>query len=215
MARFDGIDAMDTVVLHHAPTVLIESSEDYRPVGSYDDARYVCWIESRKLWRIAGPIAFNILCNYGMNSFTSIFVGHIGDLELSAIAISLNVISNFSFGFLVSTSFLGFEHEHEHEIFLFIFELCKNFYGRNEIVTNFKLLRPRSWTIDNCFFFSRIARDGERPRDAMRAGIRCGSNEHVRSLHATFMDNSFRHMRHSTSTLHLRYSNPRAPRPRA
>lgn len=97
---------METAVLHHAPTTLIESSdEDYQPVRTYEDVKYICLIESTKLWGIAGPIAFNILCNYGMNSFTSIFVGHLGDLELSAIAISLNVIANFSFGFLVSTHY--------------------------------------------------------------------------------------------------------------
>ncbi|XP_022958965.1 protein DETOXIFICATION 34 [Cucurbita moschata] len=133
MARFDGIDAMDTVVLHHAPTVLIESSEDYRPVGSYDDVRYVCWIESRKLWRIAGPIAFNILCNYGMNSFTSIFVGHIGDLELSAIAISLNVISNFSFGFLLG---MGSALE----------TLCGQAYGAGQM-NMLGVYMQRSWII--------------------------------------------------------------------
>ncbi|KAG6575186.1 Protein DETOXIFICATION 34, partial [Cucurbita argyrosperma subsp. sororia] len=133
MARFDGIDAMDTVVLHHAPTVLIESIEDYRPVGSYNDARYVCWIESRKLWRIAGPIAFNILCNYGMNSFTSIFVGHIGDLELSAIAISLNVISNFSFGFLLG---MGSALE----------TLCGQAYGAGQL-NMLGVYMQRSWII--------------------------------------------------------------------
>ncbi|CAK9328834.1 unnamed protein product [Citrullus colocynthis] len=106
MAGFDGIGAMETAELHHAPTGLIVSTdEDYPPVRTYEDVKYVCLVESTKLWGIAGPIAFNILCNYGMNSFTSIFVGHIGDLELSAIAISLNVIANFSFGFLVSNSF--------------------------------------------------------------------------------------------------------------
>lgn len=61
----------------------------------------VFWTESVKLWRIAGPIAFTILCQYGTNSATNIFVGHIGDVELSAVAISLSVIGTFSFGFLL------------------------------------------------------------------------------------------------------------------
>ncbi|XVF33300.1 hypothetical protein REPUB_Repub17cG0156700 [Reevesia pubescens] len=39
--------------------------------------------------------------NYGINSFTNIFVGHIGDIELSAVAIASSVVSNFSFGFLL------------------------------------------------------------------------------------------------------------------
>ncbi|CAE6144226.1 unnamed protein product [Arabidopsis arenosa] len=69
---------------------------DFPPIQSFRDAKLVCVIETSKLWEIAAPIAFNILCNYGVNSFTSIFVGHIGDLELSAVAIALSVVSNFS-----------------------------------------------------------------------------------------------------------------------
>ncbi|VAI63273.1 unnamed protein product [Triticum turgidum subsp. durum] len=57
--------------------------------------------ESRRLWAIGAPIAFNILCLYGTNSTTQIFVGHIGNRELSAVAIGLSVVSNFSFGFLL------------------------------------------------------------------------------------------------------------------
>lgn len=64
------------------------------------------WIETVKLWKIAAPIAFNTLCQYGINSVTNIFVGHIGNFELSAVAISLSVIGTFSFGFMVSTCYL-------------------------------------------------------------------------------------------------------------
>nr|DAD47300.1 TPA_asm: hypothetical protein HUJ06_017237 [Nelumbo nucifera] len=92
----------DAEELHHAPSTLVDSGEgDYPPVTNFDDAKAVCWRESTKLWAIAGPIAFNILCLYGVNSSTQIFVGHLGDVELSAVAISLSVISNFSFGFLL------------------------------------------------------------------------------------------------------------------
>ncbi|CAN8308950.1 unnamed protein product [Cochlearia groenlandica] len=80
---------------------LIDQDTDFAPIQTFQDAKHVCLVESSKLWEIAAPIAFNILCNYGVNSFTSIFVGHIGDLELSAVAISLSVVSNFSFGFLL------------------------------------------------------------------------------------------------------------------
>ncbi|VFQ66760.1 unnamed protein product [Cuscuta campestris] len=85
--------------LHEAPSTLL--GDDYPPVRSYGDLRDLFWLESGKVWGIAGPIAFNILCNYGINSFTSIFVGHLGDVELSAVSISLSVIANFSFGFLL------------------------------------------------------------------------------------------------------------------
>ncbi|CAB4300446.1 unnamed protein product [Prunus armeniaca] len=98
----DGVSAMETADLHHAPPAFIGSSDgDYPPIRSFADAKVICYLETTKLWRIAGPIAFNILCNYGINSFTNIFVGHIGNVELSAVAISLSVIANFSFGFLL------------------------------------------------------------------------------------------------------------------
>ncbi|BBG93274.1 hypothetical protein Prudu_001240 [Prunus dulcis] len=77
------------------------SDGDFPPIHCFADAKVVCYLETTKLWTIAGPIAFNILCNYGINSFTNIFVGHIGNVELSAVAISLSVIANFSFGFLL------------------------------------------------------------------------------------------------------------------
>ncbi|KAM7260979.1 hypothetical protein ACFE04_026454 [Oxalis oulophora] len=96
------IDAIETAELHEAPTTLLGAKEeDYGPVNSFEEVKYVVYAETSKLWTIAGPIAFNILCNYGVNSFTNIFVGHIGDIELSGVAISLSVIANFSFGFLL------------------------------------------------------------------------------------------------------------------
>lgn len=96
------------MLLHEAPSVLLQNGEggDYPPLQTFADAKTLMYVESVKLWAIATPIAFNILCNYGINSFTSIFIGHIGDLELSGVAISLSVIANLSFGFMVSSSTL-------------------------------------------------------------------------------------------------------------
>ncbi|BBG96564.1 MATE efflux family protein [Prunus dulcis] len=74
---------------------------DYEPVTSWKDARSVTWRETQKLWKIGGPIAFTIICNFGTNSVSTMFVGHLGNLQLSAVSISLSVISTFSFGFLL------------------------------------------------------------------------------------------------------------------
>lgn len=117
---------IETADLHHAPTTILGPSEgDYEPIKTFEDAKYVCRVESTKLWVIAGPIAFNILCNYGVNSFTNIFVGHIGNVELSAVAISLSVIANFSFGFLVSGRF--FLHSYVFVLSPNIF--CQHIFG--------------------------------------------------------------------------------------
>ncbi|KAF6162232.1 hypothetical protein GIB67_008361 [Kingdonia uniflora] len=90
--------------LHYAPSSTVDYGEDdgdYPLVTSVAVAKMVFWMETVRLWAIAGPIAFNILCVYGINSVTQIFVGHIGDVQLSAVAIAMSVISNFSFGFLL------------------------------------------------------------------------------------------------------------------
>ncbi|KAL7238930.1 hypothetical protein ACSBR2_004929 [Camellia fascicularis] len=98
-----GGTAIGDTDLHHAPTAVLVQGEggDYPKVNNFEDVKTICYLESAKLWTIAGPIAFNILCNYGINSFTNIFVGHIGDVQLSAVAISLSVLANFAFGFLL------------------------------------------------------------------------------------------------------------------
>ncbi|TQD82956.1 hypothetical protein C1H46_031466 [Malus baccata] len=89
---------METPLLHG---VSDGEFHDYEPVRSFKDARSVAWTETKKLWKIAGPIAFTIICNYGTNTASTMFVGHLGNLELSAVSISLSVISTFSFGFML------------------------------------------------------------------------------------------------------------------
>ncbi|CAK9185061.1 unnamed protein product [Ilex paraguariensis] len=80
---------------------LIGDDGDYRPVKGFKEWKAVFWIETVKLWKIGGPIAFSILCQYGTSSVTSMFAGHLGEIELSAISISGSVIGTFAFGFLL------------------------------------------------------------------------------------------------------------------
>ncbi|XP_043715558.1 protein DETOXIFICATION 35-like [Telopea speciosissima] len=131
--------------LRPAPSTVVESGEgDYLPVESFADVRSVVWKESVKLWVIAGPIAFNILCLYGTNSFTQIFVGHVGNFELSAVAISLSVISNFSFGFLLG---MGSALE----------TLCGQAFGAGQVFM-LGIYMQRSWIIltVSCFLLSPV-----------------------------------------------------------
>ncbi|GMH17262.1 hypothetical protein Nepgr_019103 [Nepenthes gracilis] len=139
------LSSPESAELHPAPSlVLVPEDEDgdYPAVRTFDDAKSIFWLESSRLWAIAGPIAFNILCNYGINSFTNIFVGHIGDVELSAVAISLSVIANFSFGFLLG---MGSALE----------TLCGQAYGAGQI-SMLGVYMQRSWLIlfVTCFFIS-------------------------------------------------------------
>ncbi|VVA92651.1 unnamed protein product [Arabis nemorensis] len=75
--------------------------DDYAPARSWSDVKQVLATESAKMWMIAAPVGFNVICQYGVGSITNIFVGHIGEIELSAVSISLSVIGTFSFGFLL------------------------------------------------------------------------------------------------------------------
>lgn len=100
------MDMSETPLLHggeaESPRLVAEDG-DYVPARGFRAVRKVFWIETVKMWKIGAPIAFNILCQFSINSVTSIFVGHIGSLELSAVALSLSVISTFTFGLMVST----------------------------------------------------------------------------------------------------------------
>jgi hypothetical protein len=89
--------------------------------------------ESRRLWAIGAPIALNIICLYGTNSTTQIFAGHIGNLELSAVAVGLSVVSNFSFGFLLG---MGSALE----------TLCGQAFGAGQ-VSMLGVYMQRSWII--------------------------------------------------------------------
>ncbi|XWS50477.1 hypothetical protein CRYUN_Cryun12cG0090600 [Craigia yunnanensis] len=92
-----------TPLLNEAPPTTLTLLENgaYGPARSFKEAKSVFWIETVKMWKIAGPIAFQIICQYGTSSFTNIFMGHIGNVELSAVTISITVIGTFSFGFLL------------------------------------------------------------------------------------------------------------------
>ncbi|KAL9225331.1 hypothetical protein vseg_001272 [Gypsophila vaccaria] len=74
---------------------------DYEAVVGAAEAAKVFWLETVRLWKIAAPLVFLTLCSYALNSVTTIFVGHLGELQLSGVSISLSVIGTFSFGFLL------------------------------------------------------------------------------------------------------------------
>ncbi|KAI9124933.1 hypothetical protein K1719_003549 [Acacia pycnantha] len=65
-----------------------------------DLARRV-WVESKKLWHITGPAIFSRVTSYAILVITQAFAGHLGDLELAAISIVINVILGFDIGLLL------------------------------------------------------------------------------------------------------------------
>ncbi|CBI22677.3 unnamed protein product, partial [Vitis vinifera] len=106
---------------------------DYPPLTSWREVRSMLWRETVKVWRVAGPLAFQILCQFGTNLVTTVFVGHIGNLELSAVSISVSVIGTFSFGFMLG---MGSALE----------TLCGQAYGAGQVQLLGVYLQ-RSWII--------------------------------------------------------------------
>ncbi|CAI9762430.1 unnamed protein product [Fraxinus pennsylvanica] len=80
---------------------LIGDDGDYLPIRGLKPWWRVFCIETAKLWKIGGPIAFQIFCQFGSGSVTTMFVGHLGDIELSAFSIALSVVGTFAFGLLL------------------------------------------------------------------------------------------------------------------
>ncbi|KAK9220002.1 hypothetical protein WN943_008649 [Citrus x changshan-huyou] len=58
------------------------------------------WVESNKLWRIAGPAILSLVAAYSTNIAIQAFGGRLGDVQLAAISVANNVIFGFSFGLL-------------------------------------------------------------------------------------------------------------------
>ncbi|KAH1151891.1 hypothetical protein GYH30_045416 [Glycine max] len=61
---------------------------------SLKDVKFVLWTETVKIRRITLPVALSQLFQFLTNSSTSIYVGRVGDIELSSISVYQGVISS-------------------------------------------------------------------------------------------------------------------------
>ncbi|KAL6962760.1 Protein DETOXIFICATION 27 [Sarracenia purpurea var. burkii] len=59
------------------------------------------WLESKKLWHIAGSSIFTRIAMFSITVITQSFAGHLSNLELAAISIVTTVIIGITFGFLL------------------------------------------------------------------------------------------------------------------
>ncbi|KAJ8621042.1 hypothetical protein MRB53_029571 [Persea americana] len=58
-------------------------------------------LESKKLWKIAGPVIFTAICQYSLGAITQTFVGHVGTLELAAVSVENSVVAGFAYGIML------------------------------------------------------------------------------------------------------------------
>ncbi|XLS57675.1 hypothetical protein HN51_007430, partial [Arachis hypogaea] len=63
-------------------------------------AYIVFFIESKKLWYLAGPAIFTSLCQYSLGAVTQLLAGHVGSTALAAISVENNVVACFCFGIM-------------------------------------------------------------------------------------------------------------------
>ncbi|KAI3859903.1 hypothetical protein MKX03_016538 [Papaver bracteatum] len=66
-----------------------------------DDLLSRVWVESKKFWKIAGPSIIIRIASYSILVITQAFAGHLGDLELAAVSVSITVVLGFTFGLLL------------------------------------------------------------------------------------------------------------------
>ncbi|KAF8395555.1 hypothetical protein HHK36_019503 [Tetracentron sinense] len=62
------------------------------------------WIESKKLWIVAGPAIFSRLSMFGLFVIAQAFIGHIGNTEMAALSLVFHVLVRFSIGVLMGMS---------------------------------------------------------------------------------------------------------------
>lgn len=96
------VAAMDTA----DTPLLLSSSHDGK--GEEEDGKPVTsvvrsfGIESKKLWKIAGPTIVTAICQYSLGALTQTFAGFVGELELAAVAVENSVVAGLAFGVMVS-----------------------------------------------------------------------------------------------------------------
>ncbi|OVA13765.1 Multi antimicrobial extrusion protein [Macleaya cordata] len=59
------------------------------------------WVESKKLWIVAGPAIFTRISMFGIFAITQAFIGHIGNTEMAAFSLVFHVLARFSIGLLM------------------------------------------------------------------------------------------------------------------
>jgi MATE family multidrug resistance protein len=79
-------------------------------------------VESKKIWKIAGPAILTALSQFSLGALTSTFVGHVGELQLAAFSVENSVIAGFAFGFLVRKLFIYILLLHYTPLLLFLFK---------------------------------------------------------------------------------------------
>uniref|UniRef100_A0A0D6QTQ5 Protein DETOXIFICATION n=1 Tax=Araucaria cunninghamii TaxID=56994 RepID=A0A0D6QTQ5_ARACU len=78
-----------------------KSNIDISPITTLKEFGRESWIECKKLWVLAFPAIFNTLCAYSLGALTTTFTGHLGTVQLAAVAIANSVLAGLGFGIML------------------------------------------------------------------------------------------------------------------
>ncbi|GJT01141.1 multi antimicrobial extrusion protein [Tanacetum coccineum] len=84
---------------HLQPLLTVESGVKINGVRGFCKEFYM---ESKKLWYLAGPAIFTSLCQYTIGATTQLFAGQLGTIQLAAVSVENSVIAGFSYSILFS-----------------------------------------------------------------------------------------------------------------
>ncbi|OAY34480.1 protein DETOXIFICATION 29 [Manihot esculenta] len=76
----------------------VPDADDISPINGVSDFFREFYVESKKLWYLAGPAIFTSICQYSLGAITQVFSGQVGTLALAAVSVENSVIAGFSFG---------------------------------------------------------------------------------------------------------------------
>ncbi|KAF7829314.1 protein DETOXIFICATION 29 [Senna tora] len=122
---------------HNSPEGAIFSAEssDIPPITTSLDFFTHFFIESKKLWYLAGPAIFTSISQYSLGAITQLLAGHVGTIQLAAVSVENSVIAGFCFGVMLG---MGSALE----------TLCGQAYGAGQL-DMLGIYMQRSWVILN------------------------------------------------------------------
>ncbi|KAI3452682.1 hypothetical protein Pfo_009346 [Paulownia fortunei] len=99
-----GLNGEETSALLVPKLDHIDEDHDVQPINGITDFAREFFIESKKLWYLAGPAIFTSFCQYGLMTITQIFAGHLGTIQLAAVSMENSIISGFPYGMMFGLS---------------------------------------------------------------------------------------------------------------
>lgn len=84
-----------------AAPLTCQADEDGVQINGVGDFCKEFYVESKRLWYLAGPAIFTSLCQYTLGATTQLFAGQLGTIQLAAVSVENSVIGGFSLSILV------------------------------------------------------------------------------------------------------------------